>query len=141
MWPQASSTTLDQLVRDNTSEKRLAKPVLGEGGGWDITVRVRRLVLRRDSLAATLVESFNIQANIMATVNFSVPDDIKEAFNREFAGHNKSAVIARLMRQAVAEAEQQREREAVFLELTAGRAERPALTDAQLRQAREHGRP
>jgi hypothetical protein len=78
---------------------------------------------------------------IMATMNFSVPDEIKDAFNREFSGRNKSAVIARLMQQAVAEAEQQRQREAVFRELTAGRAERPALTDAQLHQARELGRP
>jgi hypothetical protein len=77
----------------------------------------------------------------VATVNFSVPDDIEDAFNREFAGRNKGAVIARLMRQAVAEAQRQREREAAFRELTAGRAARPPLTDAQLRQAREHGRP
>jgi len=77
----------------------------------------------------------------MATVNFSVPDEIKDAFNREFSGRNKSAVIARLMRQAVAEAEQQRQREAAFAELTAGRSARPALSDTRLHQAREDGRP
>ena len=37
----------------------------------------------------------------MSTVNFSVPDDVKEAFNATFAGQNKSAVIADLMREAV----------------------------------------
>lgn len=74
-------------------------------------------------------------------MNFSIPDAIKDAFNREFSGHNKSAVVARLMQQAVAEAERQRRRETVFQELTAGRAERPTLTDAQLHDAREHGRP
>ena len=77
----------------------------------------------------------------MATMNFSIPDEIKDAFNREYSGHNKSAVVARLMRQAVAEAERQRRGQAAFRELTAGRAERPALTDAQLHEAREHGRP
>ncbi len=76
----------------------------------------------------------------MAIMNFSVPDDVEDAFNREFAGCNKSAVVARLIRQSVAEAEQQRQRGAVFRELTAGRAERPPLTKAQLYEAREHGR-
>ncbi|HEX3897519.1 MAG TPA: hypothetical protein VHW73_15090 [Rudaea sp.] len=37
----------------------------------------------------------------MAFVNYSVPDDVKEAFNIAFAGKNKSAVIADLMREAV----------------------------------------
>jgi hypothetical protein len=34
----------------------------------------------------------------MATVNFSVPSDIKQAFDKAFAGENKSAVVADLMR-------------------------------------------
>ena len=33
----------------------------------------------------------------MATMNFSIPDDVKEAFNKAFEGENKSAVITRLM--------------------------------------------
>jgi hypothetical protein len=37
----------------------------------------------------------------MGCVNYSVPDDIKEAFNLAFTGKNKSAVIAQLMRDAV----------------------------------------
>ena len=39
----------------------------------------------------------------MATVNFSVPVDVKNAFNKAFEGENKSAVLAMLMRQAVEE--------------------------------------
>ena len=39
----------------------------------------------------------------MATVNFSVPDEVKEAFNKAFAQQNKSAVIADLMRDALPE--------------------------------------
>ncbi len=35
----------------------------------------------------------------MATVNFSVPTQVKESFNRAFEGENKSAIIARLMLQ------------------------------------------
>ena len=29
----------------------------------------------------------------MATVNFSVPEDVKQAFNQAFEGKNKSAII------------------------------------------------
>ena len=40
----------------------------------------------------------------MATVNFSVPEDVKQAFNAAFEGQNKSAVLTQLMREAVARA-------------------------------------
>ena len=30
----------------------------------------------------------------MSTMNFSVPDDVKNAFNEAYKGQNKSAVIA-----------------------------------------------
>jgi hypothetical protein len=29
----------------------------------------------------------------MATMNFSIPDDIEERFNRTFAHYNKSAIV------------------------------------------------
>ena len=37
----------------------------------------------------------------MSTVNFSVPEDVKDAFNTVFEGQHKSVVIADLMREAV----------------------------------------
>ncbi|WP_058556636.1 hypothetical protein [Thiohalocapsa sp. ML1] len=77
----------------------------------------------------------------MATMNFSIPDDVKADFNRTFAGRNKSAVVAELMRRAVAEAALQRRREEAFRRLTEARDERPALDDAAARRARETGRP
>jgi predicted nucleic acid-binding protein len=46
----------------------------------------------------------------MATVNFSVPDDVKDAFNKAFKGENKSAILARLMRDAVEERKRQKRR-------------------------------
>lgn len=46
----------------------------------------------------------------MATVNFSVPEKVKEAFNRTFKDENKNAVLARLMRQAVDERRRQKRR-------------------------------
>ena len=36
----------------------------------------------------------------MATVNYSIPDDVKELFNTAFTGRNRSAVVSELMRQA-----------------------------------------
>jgi len=77
----------------------------------------------------------------MATVNFSVPDDVKEAFDRAFGHRNKSAIIADLMRQAVAEAQRQERREAAFATLTARRSRRPAATLRAARRARTRGRP
>jgi len=39
----------------------------------------------------------------VATVNFSVPSEIKAAFDKAFKGTNKSAVLSDLMRRAVEE--------------------------------------
>jgi hypothetical protein len=80
----------------------------------------------------------------MSTVNFSVPETVKQAFNRTFADQNKSAVIARLMEQAIADEQEQAlrqaRREAAFRRLTEGRAERPAGTDEELRSLRDEMR-
>lgn len=77
----------------------------------------------------------------MATVNFSVPDDVKAEFDKIFGDQNKSAVIAELMRNAVAEVRRRKQRESIFRALTQRRAERPSLTDKQIRTARTAGRP
>ena len=76
----------------------------------------------------------------MATVNFSVPDDVKEAFNQAFEGQNKSAIVAELMRRAVAEAERQRNRAAAIARLSERRKKRPTADDAEIRNARQSGR-
>jgi metal-responsive CopG/Arc/MetJ family transcriptional regulator len=77
----------------------------------------------------------------MATVNFSVPDDIKAEFDKAFGGQNKSAVIADLMRKAVADVKRRKRRENIFRVLTQRRAERPSRSDAQIRASRATGRP
>ena len=81
----------------------------------------------------------------MATINFSVPEDVKRAFHTAFAGQNKSAVIAALMREAVErrarEARHKATVEAILAEHAAGAPARPRVTEAQFRQAREQGRP
>jgi hypothetical protein len=55
-----------------------------------------------------IVEVFNNDA-AMATVNFSVPEDVKDDFNAAFEGRNKSAIVAELMREAVEREQRQRE--------------------------------
>lgn len=76
----------------------------------------------------------------MATVNFSVPDDVKSAFDATFKGQNKSAIIADLMRKAVDETKLRNRREEVFRLLTERRSQRPTLSDLELRRARKTGR-
>jgi hypothetical protein len=76
-----------------------------------------------------------------STVNFSVSEEIKREFNETFAGENKSALIARLMRQAIEERQRQRRRAAAIealLELRRG--QRPA-TAVEVAAARRKGRP
>jgi len=76
----------------------------------------------------------------MATVNFSVPDDVKAEFDKAFGGQNKSAVIADLMRKAVADAKLRKRRMEIFRTLTQRRSERPSLSDARIRTSRTAGR-
>ncbi len=81
----------------------------------------------------------------MGTMNFSIPDDVKEAFNAEFDGQNKSAIVAELMRKAVEERRSRAKADAQFdallEELLHQRAQDPPMTDEEIRQARQEGRP
>jgi hypothetical protein len=76
----------------------------------------------------------------MATVNFSVPEEVKAEFDKTFGGQNKSAIIADLMRKAVAEAKLRKRRIDIFRTLTQRRSKRPPLSDAQIRASRTAGR-
>ena len=77
----------------------------------------------------------------MSTVNFSVPEDVKDAFNAAFDGQNKSAIIADLMREAVERAQRRQRSVAAYKRITRHRQQAPAATQAQVRAAREAGRP
>ncbi len=76
----------------------------------------------------------------MPTVNFSVPEDVKEAFNNTFEGQNKSAVIADLMREAVDRAKGQQRAKEAYQRILLRRQRAPVVTEAQIRAAREEGR-
>ncbi len=77
----------------------------------------------------------------MATINFSVPDDIKKAFNKTFKGENKSAILSRMMRDAVEERKRQKRRMAAINAILRLREKSIAVTNDEIRQARANGRP
>ncbi len=77
----------------------------------------------------------------MATVNFSVPDEVKAAFDKAFGDQNKSAVVAELMRRAVRERQVQIRRERLFRKLSGARADRPRVSSADIRRTRTADRP
>lgn len=73
----------------------------------------------------------------MGTMNFSIPDDVKDKFNEVFDGQNKSAVVTRLMVRAIEEEERAR-RSAGFVErLRQIRARSRPVTEEDIRRARE----
>jgi hypothetical protein len=77
----------------------------------------------------------------MATVNFSVPEEVKKTFNQAFAGANKSAIVAQLMREAVeARRREERRRRAIERLLRLRRRMKP-VTQVAIRAARAKGRP
>ena len=77
----------------------------------------------------------------MATVNFSVPEEVKAEFNRVFARENKSSVIARLMMQAVEERRLQKQRARAIDRLLKLRSQQKPVTTEEINEARRAGRP
>ena len=77
----------------------------------------------------------------MATINFSVPDDVKDDFNKIFKGENKSAILTRLMRDAVEERKRQKRRMTAINAILRLRAKSVATSDDEIRKARKIGRP
>ena len=77
----------------------------------------------------------------MSTVNFSVPDEVKDEFNAVFSGQNKSAIIAELMREAVERARRKERSRAAISRILSRRKRAPAVTETTFRKAREKGRP
>ncbi|MGH8585348.1 MAG: hypothetical protein ACREWE_03920 [Gammaproteobacteria bacterium] len=77
----------------------------------------------------------------MATMNFSVPDDVKERFNRTFAGTNKSAIVTALLQEAVERAECKARSDGAIARILSGLDERPVVSQAEIEDARADGRP
>ena len=77
----------------------------------------------------------------VTTVNFSVPEEVKKAFNETFANENRSAIIARLMQQAVEERQRPGRRAAAIDALLDLRSQQRPVSDAKVAEARRAGRP
>jgi hypothetical protein len=77
----------------------------------------------------------------MATVNYSVPEEVKLAFNEMFADQNKSAVIADLMREAVDRAQRRKRSNEAISRILARREIAPVISEDEFRAVREEGRP
>jgi hypothetical protein len=73
----------------------------------------------------------------MSTMNFSVPEDVKERFNRVFAGRNKSAVVTRLLEEAIAQAERQQASDAAIERILARRRAAPPTSAEEVRRIRD----
>ena len=77
----------------------------------------------------------------MATVNFSVPDDVKVAFNATFCKENKSAIMAALMREAVERAQRKEVARQAAGRILERRETAPIVRAADCLEARESSRP
>ena len=77
----------------------------------------------------------------MATVNFSIPEEIKEAFQKTFSKENRSAIIARLMQEAVEERQREQRRAAAIDAVLELRRRQVPASDAEIAEARRAGRP
>ena len=73
----------------------------------------------------------------MPTVNFSVPEEVKAAFNTTFAKKNKSAIIAGLMMEAVEREKQRKRRSRAIDNILKLRAASPPISEEEFRAARE----
>lgn len=76
----------------------------------------------------------------MATVNFSVPEEVKARFNKVFAKTNKSHLIADLMLQAVEEHERKQKRAHAIDALLKLREKQKPVSSRSARALREKNR-
>lgn len=63
----------------------------------------------------------------MSTLNISLPEDLKRRFAEAFAGQDKSAVVARLMEEAIERAERDRQSRRAVQRILNRRAKAPQL--------------
>ena len=76
----------------------------------------------------------------MATVFFSVPDDVRDLFNATFARTNTSAVIAELMREALERAARQRASQRAIQSILKRRSTAPIRTASAVAASRNLSR-
>ena len=77
----------------------------------------------------------------MATVNYSVPDEVKQEFNRLFSSENKSQIITELMLQAIEEYKIKKQRRKAISKLLQLRDVMPKVSTKKLAALRSKDRP
>ena len=77
----------------------------------------------------------------MGGMNFAIPDDVAEAFDAAFEGQNKSAIVEEFMRRSVEEQKRKRKGDELVEQVRRLHAKGPAVSDADIKAAREEGRP
>jgi hypothetical protein len=73
----------------------------------------------------------------MSTVNYSVPEDVKQEFNQLFVNENKSAILTKLMQQAIAEKKQQQRRQLAIDKILQLRESQAPVSTADIEKARK----
>jgi hypothetical protein len=73
----------------------------------------------------------------MSTVNFSVPEEVRQEFNQLFANENKSAILTKLMQQAIAEKKQQQRRQLAIDKILQQRESQGPVSTADINKARD----
>lgn len=76
----------------------------------------------------------------MATVNFSVPEDVKNRFNQVFQHENKSRLITELMKKAIEDHERKQRRAQAIDALLKIRAKQKPVSRQLISKARREGR-
>jgi hypothetical protein len=85
----------------------------------------------------------------MTIMTIRIPDDVKEAFDKAFEGEDKDAIVAQLIRDAAEakaraateEKERAKGRREAVDRILALRKQPPYFSDAEIKRAREEGRP
>jgi len=73
----------------------------------------------------------------MATMSFSIPDDVRDRFNAVFEGRNKNAVVMTLMLHAIEEEERERRSLSLVERLRLVGSSGNQMTDEEIRRVRE----
>jgi hypothetical protein len=93
--------------------------------------------LTQQGLWNIFVYHFKKKEISMATVNFSVPDAVKEAFNDVFTDINQCDIISDLMMRAVEDEKRRKRRGQAVDRLLARRGSKRPVTRDEIRSARE----
>jgi len=77
----------------------------------------------------------------MSAVHFTVPDELKNAFNATFAEQDKNTMITDLMREAVERAKYRKQRHEAIRRILDRRSRALVRSESEIAAVRREGRP